>query len=286
MREQILGRFIRLLFLGALTLAPAEAAGGDYFARLRADDAPMAGRFTVHAYVLDTLDVAVEQPAPGRILLLEFREANGDNSFIVPGDLQLKDRRGRSWTRGFHSLETGRLAGFLDRDASRWALWWVPTGVDSFQWSAPTDLGLWYGFTKASFAPLDPREARKALGRVPWDRIRAAELDPDRSVADLGDAIDPAAFDEPPTVLERRNPVYPRSARLYDFTGTVHVVAVVDERGEVADVFVLQSSAAHDLNAAALAAVSKWKFKAGTKEGKPVRGGFLVPVSFARGRDD
>ena len=107
----------------------------------------------------------------------------------------------------------------------------------------------------------------------------------DRSVADLGYAIDPAAFDVPPSVRERVNPVYPKSARQYDFVGTVNVVAVVDERGDVADVFVLQSSATHDLNAAALAAVRRWKFKAGTKGGVSVQGGFLIPVSFGRGSD-
>ena len=279
----MLRRSIWILLLGLLAAGRSEAAGGDFDARLRADDGPIAGRLSVYAYFLDSLDVAVTPPAPGRFLLLNFREANGDNSFIVPGDLYLKDRRGRSWARGFDSLETDRLAGFLDRDEARWALWWVPAGRDSVAWSTPLDLSLWYGFAKASFAPLKPEDARAVAKAVPWDRVKVVEVSADRSVADLGDAIDPAAFDVAPSVLERVSPVYPKSARQYDFVGTVNVVAVVDERGDVADVFVLQSSATHDLNAAALAAVRRWKFKAGTKGGVPVEGGFLIPVSFSRG---
>ena len=279
----MLRRIIWLVLLGLLAAGRTEAAGGDFFARLRADDGPIAGRFSVYAYFLDSLDTAVSPPAPGRLLLLNFREANGDNSFIVPGDLYLKDYRGRAWARGFNSLETDRLAGFLDRDEARWALWWVPAGSDSLTWSTPLDLSLWYGFAKASFAPLKPEDADAVAKAAPWERITAVEVSADRSVADLGDVIDPAAFDVSPSVLERVNPVYPKSARQYDLTGTVNVVAVVDERGDVADVFVLQSSATHDLNAAALAAVRRWKFKAGTKGGVSVKGGFLIPVSFGRG---
>ncbi len=279
----MLRRLVWLWLLGLLAAGRGETAGGDFYARLRADDGPIAGRFSVYAYFLDSLDVALPQPASGRMLLLNFREANGDNSFIVPGDLYLKDHRGRSWSRGFNSLETNRLAGFLDRDEARWALWWVPTGVDSLTWSTPLDLSLWYGFAKASFAPLKPEDARAVAGALPWERVTSVDVSVDRSVADLGDAIDPAAFDVPPSVVERVNPVYPKSARQYDLVGTVNVVAVVDERGEIADVFVLQSSATHDLNAAALAAVRKWKFKAGTKGGVSVTGGFLIPVSFSRG---
>ena len=279
----MLRRFIWILLLGLLAAGRSEAAGGDFYARLRADDGPVAGRFSVYAYFLDSLDVAVTPPAPGRFLLLNFREANGDNSFIVPGDLYLKDSRGRSWNRGFTSLETGRLAGFLDRDEARWALWWVPAGSDSLLWSTPLDLSLWYGFAKASFAPLKPEDARAVAKAAPWERVNTVEVSANRSVADLGDVIDPAAFDVPPSVVERVNPVYPKSARQYDFTGTVNVVAVVDERGDVADVFVLQSSATHDLNVAALAAVRRWKFKSGTKDGVSVKGGFLIPVSFGRG---
>lgn len=279
----MLCRFVWLLLLGLLAAGRSEAAGGNFYARLRADDGPIAGRLSVYAYFLDSLDAAVSPPAPGRLLLLNFREANGDNSFIVPGDLYLKDYRGRSWTRGFNSLETDRLAGILDRDESRWALWWVPAGCDSLTWPTPLDLSLWYGFAKASFSPLTPEDARAVAKAVPWERVKAVEVSADRSVADLGDAIDPAAFDVAPSIVERVNPVYPKSARQYDLVGTVNVVAVVNERGDVADVFVLQSNATHDLNAAALAAVRRWKFKAGTKGGVPVEGGFLIPVSFGRG---
>ena len=65
---------------------------------------------------------------------------------------------------------------------------------------------------------------------------------------------DPAAFDDSPGILTRRDPVYPKTARTFDFKGTVNVAALVDETGLVVDAFVLQSSASHELNMAALTA--------------------------------
>jgi periplasmic protein TonB len=63
----------------------------------------------------------------------------------------------------------------------------------------------------------------------------------------------------------------------------VNVAALVDETGEVIDAFVLQSSASHELNMAALVAAMEWTFTPGRKQGQPTRGYVLIPLRFSLG---
>ncbi len=272
--------------LGLVLPAAASAQGpprGDYYTRLRANDAPIAGRFTIYAYMLDSLDAAVALPGPGRVLAVSFRDANGSNSFIVPGDLAILDDSGNRWQGGFLPLSDPPPAGFLDKDQSRWALWFVPSGTDTLRWSSARDLKLDYGLSKESFVPLKESDAAATLRALPWDRIRAADLGEAAATGKAVPAVDPAAFDAPPRIKTRKDPTYPREAKRWDFEGTVAVVAQVDAGGGVTDAYVLQSNAAHDLNVAALVAVSQWTFVPGTKRGRPAAGGVVVPVQFSLG---
>jgi protein TonB len=271
------------LFVPATSAAAPPATGGNWYARIRANDAPIAGRLTVFAYLLDSLDVAVPLPGPGRLLALNVREANGANSFFVPGDLALEGRNTTKWTRGFSPLGVARLAGAVGERESRWALWWIPLGSDSLVWNAVGDLRLTYGFGRSLFVPLPERDVTATLEVLPWKHIRAAALDASRGTADPQIPVDPAAFEEFPVVRTRKDPVYPRSAKLYAFDGSVHVVAEVSETGSVKDAWVLASDAVHDLNMAALAAVMDWTFKPGKKAGKPVSGEMIIPVRFSSG---
>jgi TonB family protein len=274
-------------FLAASGAGTVEAGGapptGNYYTRLRANDAPVAGRFTIYGYLLDSLDAVVKLPGPGRVMAVNLRESNGDNAFVVSGDLSLIDSREHAWQGGFQSLDGRRFSGLLGKNDSRWALWWIPWGGDSLSWNNMRDLRMAYGLSKEGFVPLGDDDAAATLEALPWDRIRRASIDPDRTLQDLSSAIDPAAFDQPPTVLTQKPPVYPRAARQWDFEGTVNVVAVVNEEGKVTDAFVLQSDAAHELNVAALAAVMKWTFSPGLKEGRPAAGGVVVPIRFDLG---
>jgi protein TonB len=92
----------------------------------------------------------------------------------------------------------------------------------------------------------------------------------------------PASFDEPPLIEEGRPPEYPKSIRMYDFTGFVHVVAVIDTEGTVIDAYVIETDAIHLLNVSALSAVMDWQFQPGRKSGRRVAGEIVVPVRFER----
>jgi len=271
-----------LLLAAAIHLSVAGASGGDFYARLRANDAPIGGRFTIYAYMLDSLDVSTPLPGPGRALVVNFRESNGKDSFLIPGDLALQGARRDRWQHGFVPLGTQRIAGLLHKDESRWALWWVPAGPDSvLSWNTPLDLTLTYGFMKGNFLPLAEKDAAATLAALPWDAIRAVTLSADRRTDEILVPPNPAAFDQSPLVRERKTPIYPKSSRMYDFEGTVHVVVVLDKTGAVTDSFVLHSSATHDLNVAALTAVNDWVFRPGRKGGVRVGGDFVVPVTFS-----
>jgi protein TonB len=256
---------------------------GDYSARIRVNDFPVGGRLTVHAYMLDSLDAVIEGPGPGRVLAVGFSEANGKNSFLVPGDLALEGFRRQLWSQGFLPLGTERLGGHLTSRDVRWALWWVPWGTDSLVWQSPEELVLTYGFSRSGFSPLGEKEVGKALGGIPWNDARRVTIDGDRPSGQLTVPPNPAAFDVPPRVDDETTPEYPETARMFDFEGSVHVVAVVDATGLVTDAFVLHSTAPHLLNVSALAAVMDWTFKPGEKGGEPVAGEFVIPVHFSLG---
>lgn len=273
---------LAVLVVGSLLASPAR--GENYYARIRANDAPIGGRFSIYAYALDSLDVAVSAPGPGRVLALNFREANGKDSFLIPGDLSIRDPRKAEWTGGFHSLSERRLAGLLHKDDSRWALWWVPQ--DTLEWSSVPDLTLHYGFSQSIFVPLDEKDTQATLAALPWDRIETAEIDPARSTGYLVFPPNPADFDQQPLVkYPRRQPQYPKSARMYSFEGTVVVAARVEKDGTVSDACVLTSDAIHQLNVSALVAVMDWNFRAGRKGGISVGGEMVIPVRFALGSE-
>lgn len=264
----------------AVGVPPGEA--GNFYTKLRANDAPIGGRFSIYAYALDSLDVSLSLPGPGRMLIVNFRESNGKNSFLIPGDLALRDPRKKEWDRGFMPLSGQPLAGFFPKDQSRWALWWVPE--DSLQWSSITDLNLTYGFSQSPFVPLDEKDTGATLEAIPWDLIRETAIEPDRGVGDLLVPPNPADFDQQPLVkYPRKEPEYPKSARMYSFEGTVFVAVRVEKDGTVSDARVIDSDAIHLLNVSALVAVMDWNFRAGRKGGVSVGGEMVVPVRFALG---
>jgi len=269
-----------------LGTGPGSARADDFHTRFRANDAPIAGRFTVYAYFLDTLDVALNLPdVPGRPLLLAFADANGEDSFLIPADFSLEDAKGHRLTRGFVPLGDKRLGGFFPKNETRMALWWVPREAGDFAWSDPTELKLWYGFASKTFFPMEPDDAAKARGLLRRFDAASVVLDPSAPVGLVQWEPDPDAFDKMAEVWEFSQPEYPQSARRYDFTGLVRVVAQLDDQGYVTDAFVAQTSGYHDLNVAALVAVMDWRFRAGRKNNKKVAGDILVPIRFSEAKN-
>lgn len=82
-----------------------------------------------------------------------------------------------------------------------------------------------------------------------------------------------------PKLKEGKMPDYSTFARTHDVKGTVMVEALVDEQGNVFAADVVNSVHA-DLDKAAVAAISDWKFEPATENGKPVMKVVRIPVKF------
>jgi TonB family protein len=85
-------------------------------------------------------------------------------------------------------------------------------------------------------------------------------------------------FDQPPRVRRQARPKYPREAFDARIEGTVLVEALVDTKGRVVKVRVIES--VPGLDEAALEAVRKWRFDPAIKGGKPVATIIHMPVKF------
>jgi protein TonB len=75
-------------------------------------------------------------------------------------------------------------------------------------------------------------------------------------------------------------PRYPSAARQAGVEGTVLVKLLVSERGEVESAEVARSSGSAQLDAAALAALRRWRFTPALDQGRPVQWEVRVPVRF------
>jgi TonB family protein len=82
-----------------------------------------------------------------------------------------------------------------------------------------------------------------------------------------------------PKLKEGKMPDYPTFARSHDVKGTVMVEALVDENGNVFAADVVKS-VHKELDKAAIAAISDWKFEPATDNGKPVMKVVRIPVKF------
>ncbi len=90
-----------------------------------------------------------------------------------------------------------------------------------------------------------------------------------------------ADLDQTPRAIYQPSPVLSTSLRSRT-PGTVHVIFVVDDRGRVENPIV-QHSSDPAFEAPALAAVKKWKFEPGKRNGQAVRFRMRVPITFPKG---
>jgi TonB family protein len=77
------------------------------------------------------------------------------------------------------------------------------------------------------------------------------------------------AFDEPPVIVRRVDPVYPSLAREAELEGSVGLLIVIDELGNVERAEIVVS--VPGLDEAAVEAVLKWKFEPARQRNIPVR---------------
>jgi TonB family protein len=85
-------------------------------------------------------------------------------------------------------------------------------------------------------------------------------------------------YDEPPKIVKRTTPVYPREPFYAGIEGTVEVELVIDQRGLVSRLRVVKSIPA--LDDAALTCVKQWRFIPAKKAGLPVESIASAPVTF------
>lgn len=86
-------------------------------------------------------------------------------------------------------------------------------------------------------------------------------------------------FDERPVPVKSVAPEYPADMKRDGLAGLVHIRAVIDENGDVVEQTIERSSRP-EFEAAALAAVSHWKFKPAKKNGAAVKVGITIPIKF------
>jgi RNA polymerase sigma factor (sigma-70 family) len=91
--------------------------------------------------------------------------------------------------------------------------------------------------------------------------------------------FDISALDQTPVARFQSRPQYPFEMRRAGIGGEVVVDFVVDTNGDVQNAQALRSSR-QEFEAAAVAAVSKWKFKPGRKDGRDVLTHLQVPIVF------
>ena len=102
---------------------------------------------------------------------------------------------------------------------------------------------------------------------------------PGKGVQGLGAIFNIADLDRQPQPVFQPSPVFPMPLRREVVTATVEVEFIVDIEGRVLNAFVVDTS---DLrfNDAAIAGVSKWRFRAGMKGGRRVNIRMRVPIIF------
>ena len=91
--------------------------------------------------------------------------------------------------------------------------------------------------------------------------------------------FDISMLDQQPSPRFQARPQYPFEMRRAGISGEVVVDFIVDTNGDVQNAYALRSSQ-REFEAAAVQAVSKWKFKPGRKGGRDVPTHMQVPIVF------
>jgi TonB family protein len=143
----------------------------------------------------------------------------------------------------------------------------VPAG---YQTAAMEDL-LSALFPAAQAAP--PGGPKAEIPRGETVRIQPAPTGEEAAAVRVGNRV------SAPQILERQEPSYTEEARAARIQGTVLLHVVVRPDGTAGQIKVLRSLDV-GLDQRAVEAVSRWKFKPGMKEGKPVFVEATIEVSF------
>jgi TonB family protein len=111
------------------------------------------------------------------------------------------------------------------------------------------------------------------LAVLVWAVTLGASAAAQQQVYDIGNDV------VTPVPITRASGEYTPRARAAKIQGAVWLIAVVQPDGTVDDVKVMRSLHP-DLDEQAVAALKRWEFKPGTREGKPVAVRFTIQMSF------
>lgn len=90
---------------------------------------------------------------------------------------------------------------------------------------------------------------------------------------------DPKNLDQQPVARSQTRPLYPFEMRRNGIGGEAVVDFIVDTNGDVLNAYAVSSSR-QEFEAAAVTAVSQWKFKPGRVRGENVNTHMQVPIRF------
>lgn len=121
-------------------------------------------------------------------------------------------------------------------------------------------------------------QSEQIRGKLMRAILPAPELSP--PAGNTGDAPFSVGGDvQPPTLLQRIEPVYSEEAREARIEGTVRLAIVVEEDGTPSSVYLLEGLG-FGLDEEAAKAVKQWRFKPGTRDGRAVRIQARIDVAF------
>ncbi|CAN2050551.1 periplasmic protein TonB [Candidatus Magnetomoraceae bacterium gMMP-1] len=86
--------------------------------------------------------------------------------------------------------------------------------------------------------------------------------------------------DESPKIIRKVEPLYPYNARRRNISGKVIVKFLVDKKGKIKKLSIIESDPKGIFEKSALTAVNKWHFSPGYYQGKPVLTWVVLPINF------
>ena len=118
------------------------------------------------------------------------------------------------------------------------------------------------------------------LNLPPIESAGVAAPSQEFNTPDLKGLYEVGDLDNPLTVIVRVPPDYPLSAKRRGIQGEVRVRFIVNEKGTVENILIVTASPPGIFDQSIIRCISKWRFKAGTVEGRPVRALAETTVKF------
>ncbi len=136
--------------------------------------------------------------------------------------------------------------------------------------------------TRVDPTPLKQHSEPDPIQEEPVEKENKKRDKEDIASLSNGDSFSNMRVIKEATPLYRNNPppAYPKIARKRGFQGIVTLSILVNEKGTVANLWVLTSSGHKTLDNSAITAVKNWTFEPATKGGKPIEMWVNIPVRF------